>query len=120
MTPAQVLHFLNLTPIWFWPLLAWHLARVNRWIACQRAAGAEGLYRIATDHRGRLFVSWVARPDAPVTRWTHDGPSAWELRDLDWESAMLEAIGRRSTTALVPARMGAGRTLPAAAILEPG
>jgi|GEM_PF-4847559 len=121
MTTAQILHFLNLTPVWLWPLLVWDIARVNRWIAENERAVAVGLYRIATDHRGRLHVEWIAHADAhppfdlgaPATR-------IWELRDLDWESRMIEAQDRPAVILVACLGVGSGRDLPAEPILDPG
>ena len=121
MTSAQILHFLNLTPVWLWPLLVWNMARVNRWIAAHERAGTVGLYRIATDHRGRLHVSWVAQADeSPAFDLSALGNRIWELRDLDWESRMIEAQDRPGIIALVCLSIGSGRAVPAEPILEPG
>jgi len=121
MTAAQILHFLNLTPVWLWPLRVWNIARVNRWIAAHEEAGAVGLYRIATDHRGRLQVSWVAQPDRdPHFDLSAPGTRSWELRDLDWESRMIEAQDRPALLALARSPTGSGRAVPAEPILEPG
>lgn len=121
MTSAQILHFLNLTPVWLWPLLVWNIVQVNRWIATHERAGAVGLYRIATDHRGRLHVSWVAQADEhPAFNLSAHGNRIWELRDLDWESRMIEAQDRPAIFVFAISPIGSGHPVPAEPILEPG
>ena len=110
MRRQDVIAFYAATPIWYWPVLAWNLYWMLRYLDRQ-AETQRFLVRIRTDGRGKLYLEWIARPERP---------SPWELShktpvhqrfDLDFLSAFTDAAQQCGTSAL--ARSVTGDTLAA-------
>gem|GEM_PF-1341718 len=110
MSRADILSFYAATPIWFWPVLAWNLYWMLRYLD-REATQANFLVRIRTDGRGRLNLEWIAKPEPP-SPWglSHKTP-VHQLFDLDLLSEMSDAAQQCGTAAL--ARSVTGDTLTA-------
>jgi len=110
MSRFETRPFYSATPIWFWPILAWNLYWMLRFLDRQ-AAQANFLVRIHTDGRGRLYLEWIAKPERPLP-WdlSHKTPMH-QLCDLDFLSGLSDAVRQCGTSAL--ARSVTGSTLAA-------
>jgi hypothetical protein len=110
MSRRDVIAFYAATPFWYWPVLAWNLYGMLRYLD-REAARANFLVRIRTDGRGRLCLEWIARPERP-SPWdlSHKTP-VHNLCELDFLSAFTDAVQQCGTSAL--ARSVTGDTLAA-------
>ena len=97
--------FYAATPIWFWPILAWNLYWMLRYLDRQSET-QRFLVRIRTDGRGRLYLEWIAKPQRP-SPWglSHKTP-VHELYDLDFLSGMMDAVQQCGAAALACSTRG--------------
>ena len=99
MSRADILSFHAATPIWFWPVLAWNLYWMLRYLD-REAETQRFLVRIHTDGRGRLYLEWIAKPERPsLWELSHKTP-VHELYDLDFLSGQMDAVQQCGTSAL--------------------
>ena len=110
MSRADVFSFYAATPILFWPVLAWNLYWLLRYL--DREAGTyRFLLRIRTSGRGRLYLEWIAKPERPSPFGLSHKAPVHQLYDLDFLSGMMDAARQCGT--LVLARSTLGDTLTA-------
>jgi len=108
MSRADILSFYAATPIWFWPVLAWNLYWMLRYLD-REAETYRFLVRIRTNGRGRLYLEWIAKPERPSPFDLSHKTPVHQLYDLDFLSRMMDAVQQCGT--LVLARLTRGDTL---------
>jgi len=108
MSRSDVLSLYVATPIWFWPVLAWNLYWMLRYLDT-RAGHETFLVRIRTDRRGRPCLEWIAKPERPSPWNLSHKTAAHELFNLDFLSGQSDAAQQCGTSTL--ARSVTGDTL---------
>jgi|GEM_PF-1443041 len=111
MSRTDIIRFYAATPVWFWPVLAWNLYWLRRYLDA-RAASETFLVRIHLGARGRLRLEWLARPER-AAHWplSHSGPPRHALFDLDRLSKLSDGASF-ATRPCSPVRCAATRWPP--------